>query len=181
MKRVIRKLKKIWYTYTGNDEAFLELKIQQFKENGGVCGKNFKFYGDMPVEPYFVTIGDDVTIAGDTKLLTHDNSVIKCDLDATDYYGRISIGDSCFIGMHSILLPGVQLGDHTIVGAGSVVTKSFPNGNVVIAGNPAKPICTLEEFREKKRHICVNLDKGDRRQHKREYLLTLPEEMFEKK
>lgn len=181
MKRVIRKLKKIWYTYTGNDEAFLELKIQKFKEAGGVCGKNFKFYGDIPVEPYFVTIGDDVTIAGGTKLLTHDNSVIKCALDATDYYGRITIGDSCFIGMNSILLPGVQLGDHTVVGAGSVVTKSFPEGNVVIAGNPAKPICTLEEFKEKKRHICVNLDKDDRRQHKREYLLSLPEEMFEKK
>lgn len=181
MKRVIRKLKKLWYTYTGNDEAFLALKIQQFNEAGGVSGKNFKFYCDIPGEPFFVSIGDDVTIAGGVKLLTHDNSVIKCDLDATDYFGRIIIGDSCFIGMDSILLPGVELGDHTLVGAGSVVTKSFPEGNVVIAGNPARPICTLEEYREKKRHICVNLDKDNRRQRKREYLLSLPENMLEKK
>lgn len=181
MKRVIRKLKKLWYTYTGNDDAFLALKIQQFKEAGGVCGENFKFYCDMPGEPFLVTIGDDVTIAAGTILLTHDNSVIKCNLDATDYFGRVTIGDSCFIGMRSILLPGVELGDHTIVGAGSVVTKSFPKGNVVIAGNPAHVICTIEEFREKKQHLCVNLDVDDRRQHKREYLLSLPENMLEKK
>lgn len=181
MKRVIRKLKKIWYTYTGNDDAFLTLKIEQFREAGGICGENFKFYGNMPGEPFLVTIGNDVTIAGGTHLLTHDNSVIKCDLDATDYFGRITVGDSCFIGMNSILLPGVELGERTIVGAGSVVTKSFPEGNVVIAGNPARPICTVEEFRKKKQHLCVNLDKDNRRQRKREYLLSLPEEMLEKK
>ena len=181
MKRVIRKLKNLWYAYTGNEDAFLALKIQQFREAGGVCGKNFKFYCDMPGEPFLVTIGDDVTIAGGSVLLTHDNSVIKCDLNATDYFGRVKIGNSCFIGVHSIVLPGVELGDRTIVGAGSVVTKSFPEGNVVIAGNPARPICTVEEFREKKRHLCVNLDEGDKRQRKREYLTSLPEDMMERK
>ena len=181
MKRVIRKFKKLWYTYTGNEEGILALKIQQFREAGGVCGDNFKFYCGIPGEPCFVTIGENVTIANGAILLTHDNSVIKCNLDATDYFGRITIGDSCFVGMNSILLPGVELGDHTIVGAGSVVTKSFPKGNVVIAGNPARPICTIEEFRSKKQHLCVNLDVGDRRQHKREYLSSLPEDMLEKK
>jgi serine acetyltransferase len=68
-----------------------------------------------------------------------------------------------------------------LVGAGSVVTRSFPKGNVVIAGNPARPICTLEEFRAKKQHICVNLDADTIRQNKREYLLSLPENMLEKK
>ena len=181
IKRVIRKIKKIWYDVSGNDDAFIQIRIDQFREAGGKCGENFKFYCDMPGEPYFVEIGDDVTIAAGTALLTHDNSVIKCDLDATDYYGKIIIGDRCFIGVKSILLPGVTLGERTIVGAGSVVTKSFPQGNIVIAGNPAKVICSVEEFRQKKKDLCVNLDKDNLRAKKREYLTSLPENMLEKK
>lgn len=53
------------------------------------------------------------------------------------------IGDKCWIGMNSVILPGVVLGDNTIVGAGSVVTKSFENGHCVVAGNPAKLIKRL--------------------------------------
>lgn len=181
MKRVIRKLKKIWYGYTNNEEKILEIKIEQFTKLGGKSGRNFKFYCDMPGEPCLVEIGDDVTIAYGTALLTHDNSVIKCGIDATDYYGKIKIGNACFIGVRSIILPGVTLGDHTIVGSGSVVTKSFPEGNVVIAGNPAKVICTIEEFKNKKKSISVNMDYGDRRQKKIEFLSSLPETMMEHK
>ena len=166
--RVIRRIMKTWYRLTGNDEAFLNLKIQQFMDAGGKCGKNFMFYGEYPGEPYLVEIGDDVTIAMGTILLTHDNSVIKCNIDATDYFGRIVIGDHCFIGARSILLPGVRLGERTIVGAGSVVTKSFPQGNMVIAGNPARIICTVDEFAKKKARISVNLDKDGLRARKQE-------------
>jgi acetyltransferase-like isoleucine patch superfamily enzyme len=50
---------------------------------------------------------------------------------------EIKIGKYCRIGMGSIILPGVVLGDFTTVAAGSVVTKSFPNGYCVVSGNPA--------------------------------------------
>lgn len=56
---------------------------------------------------------------------------------------NIVIGRYCWIGMNSMILPGVELGDYTIVGAGSVVTKSFREGYCVIAGNPAKFIKRL--------------------------------------
>lgn len=181
MKRIIRAIKKRWYAIRGNEDAFLQIKIDQFVEQGGKCGKNFKFYCNPPGEPYFVEIGDNVTIAFGVDLLTHDNSVIKCGLNATDYFGRIIIGDDCFIGAKSTILPGVTLGNRTIVGTGSVVTKSFPDGNVVIAGNPAKVICTVDEFAKRKKDICVNLDEGDLRKRKREYLTSLPESMLEKK
>ena len=54
------------------------------------------------------------------------------------------IGDYCWIGMNAIVLPGVQLGKHTIVAAGSIVTKSFKTGYVVIGGNPARIIRKLD-------------------------------------
>lgn len=181
MTRYIRKIKKIWYQLTGNDDAFLGIKIQQFKEEGGICGADFKFYCDMPGEPYLVEIGDNTTIAAGTRLLTHDNAIIKCNGDATDYFGRIKIGNLCFIGMQSVILPGVTLGDNTIVGAGSVVTKSFPDGKVVIAGNPAKVICTTEKFAAKKKPFAVNLDIDGRRSQKREFIMSLPENMFVKR
>ena len=58
---------------------------------------------------------------------------------------KVFINDYCWVGQGAIILPGVSLGKRTIVGAGSVVTKSFPEGFCVIAGNPAKKIRDLEE------------------------------------
>jgi len=51
----------------------------------------------------------------------------------------IRIGDNCWIGMNAVILPGVELGEHVIVGAGAVVTKSF-GSNCIIGGNPARVI-----------------------------------------
>lgn len=56
----------------------------------------------------------------------------------------IRIGKHCWIGMGVVVLPEVELGDFTIVGAGSIFTKSFPEGRCVIAGNPAKKIKDLD-------------------------------------
>ena len=55
------------------------------------------------------------------------------------------IGDYCWLASSSIVLAGVVLGPRTIVGAGSVVTKSFPDGFCVIAGNPAKVVKILDK------------------------------------
>ena len=56
----------------------------------------------------------------------------------------VTIGDSVWIGGSAILLPGVKIGDKSVVGAGAVVTKDVP-ANVVVAGNPAKIIRTIDE------------------------------------
>lgn len=58
--------------------------------------------------------------------------------------GAVSIGDFCFLGFRSIVMPGVILGERCIVGAGSVVTKSFPAGSIV-AGAPARLIRNLND------------------------------------
>jgi UDP-3-O-[3-hydroxymyristoyl] glucosamine N-acyltransferase len=59
------------------------------------------------------------------------------DLDIFKTKGDIIIGKNCWIGANSIILSGVQLGDRTVVAAGSVVTKSFEHGSVLIGGVPA--------------------------------------------
>lgn len=85
-----------------------------------------------------LTIGKGTWIAPNVGIITANHSFD--DLDSCDAAENVSIGEKCWIGMNSMILPGVVLGDRTIVGAGSVVTKSFPEGNCVIAGNPAKVI-----------------------------------------
>lgn len=80
----------------------------------------------------------------------------------------IRIGDYSWIGMGSIVLPGVELGPRTIVGANSVVTKSFPEGYCVIAGNPAKLIKKLNE------------DEFVKYKTNREFYGFIPDKRFEK-
>ena len=58
----------------------------------------------------------------------------------------IIIGDNCWIGASSIILPGIKLGNHVVIGAGSVVTKSFLDDNILVAGNPAKKIKDLDTY-----------------------------------
>jgi acetyltransferase-like isoleucine patch superfamily enzyme len=60
-------------------------------------------------------------------------------------YEDVHIGNYCWLGANSVILPGVILGDHTIVGAGAVVTKSFPKGYCVIVGNPARQIKKIKK------------------------------------
>lgn len=60
--------------------------------------------------------------------------------------GPIKIGRNVFIGMNTILLGGIELGDNCIVGAGSIVTKSFREPGSIIAGNPAKIIGNAEDL-----------------------------------
>lgn len=62
-------------------------------------------------------------------------------------FGKITIGNNCFIGARSTILPGVTIGNSCIVAAGSVVTKDIPNGEVW-GGVPAKFIKTVHDYAE---------------------------------
>jgi len=88
-----------------------------------------------------IYICDNVFIAPNVGLITTNHDVDN--LEKHSNGKNIVIGKNCWIGMNSVILPGVKLGKGTIVGAGSVVTKSFRSGNLVIAGNPAKIIKKL--------------------------------------
>lgn len=89
-----------------------------------------------------IYIGDYTQIAANVGLISANHSVYDNRLHEEPQ--NIAIGKYCWIGMNSVILPGVILGDFTVVGAGSVVTKSFEDGFCVIAGNPAKLIRRLD-------------------------------------
>lgn len=90
-----------------------------------------------------ITIGDYTNLGPNVGLISSNHDFV--DNDAHDSCGPISIGRFCWLGMGAIVLPEVELGDFTIVGAGAVVTHSFPGGYCVIAGNPARIIRNLDK------------------------------------
>lgn len=78
-------------------------------------------------------------------------SIISMNHDVNDYSRYtpnlpVVIRRDCWLGANAIILPGVELGEHTVVAAGAIVTKSFPEGNQVLAGNPAKVIKKLGAY-----------------------------------
>jgi len=89
-----------------------------------------------------ISIGEGSYIAPNVGIITSNHDIN--DLDKHCEGKNVIIGKKCWIGMNSVILPGVILGDNTIVGAGSVVTKSFLEGKVIIAGNPAKIIKKIQ-------------------------------------
>jgi maltose O-acetyltransferase len=97
---------------------------------------------------FLISIGDRCGFGDGCLLLAHDAQMDEY-LDAARI-GRIVIHESSHIGARSIILPGVEIGPRTVVGAGSVVTKPLPP-NTVCAGNPARVICSLDEYLVKQR------------------------------
>lgn len=78
--------------------------------------------------PKGIVIGNYTYIARGAVVFSHDYT--------RSLHVTTEIGEFCFIGANSIIMPGVKIGNHVIVGAGSVVTKDVRN-NVIVAGNPA--------------------------------------------
>ncbi|HTN46489.1 MAG TPA: acyltransferase [Flavipsychrobacter sp.] len=111
-----------------------------------------------------VYIGDYTQIAQNVGIISSNHDLYD---NSVHHKEEVRIGNYCWLGMNSVILPGVNLGDFTVVGAGSVVTKSFPDGHCVIAGNPAKIIKTLEK------------DKCVRYKSEHEYIGFIPKSRFE--
>lgn len=123
--------------------------IEALVQKGLVLGENVQFVENYFLDPshcYLISIGSNTTICPNVRFIAHDAS-IKKHLGYTKM-GKITVGKNCFIGDSTILLPGVIVGDNSIIGSGSVLTKDIPEGHVA-AGNPAKVICTTKAYIEK--------------------------------
>lgn len=139
--------------YRKFSKIYLKLKLNKLKRKGVKLGENINLTGRLRVgsEGHLVEIGNDVTIAG-ADILTHDGGIrVIRKLENNPNLkkqGNVFIKDNSFIGKNSIILPGVSIGPNSIVGCGSVVTKNVPP-NTVYAGNPARYICSIKEYKEK--------------------------------
>ena len=131
-------------------------------------------------EPYLVTIGDDCAVTEGVVFHTHGGGrIMRRKFPNYDSFGKIKIGNHVYIGARSQIMPGVTIDDFVLVAAGSVVTKSIPSG-VVVGGNPAKIIGSLDAFIE--RNVVYNTNsKTMTSDQKRRMLLSLDEDKFIKK
>lgn len=145
-----------------------EFGIDELRKTGIRIGEGCRIYSVIRShEPSMISIGNDVTISANVSFITHDNSILKVLDPMTDVVGPITVGDRCFIGQNSMLMLGVTLGENCVVGAGAVVTHSFPPHSV-IAGNPARKICTTDQMAEKYRDKAIDFSVipwGERNQY----------------
>ena len=154
---------------------------RQAKDAGVKMGKeNFIASRFWSSEPYLLSIGSHCAITAGVKLFTHGGSrVLRYKYPKFDSFGKVTIGDYVYLGNNVLVMPGVAIGNHVLVAAGSVVTKSIPS-DCVVAGNPAKYICSIQEYEEKNIKYNTN-SKGMDAVSKKELLLSLGEEKFIKK
>jgi acetyltransferase-like isoleucine patch superfamily enzyme len=144
LKFQISRLKELYYRISKNGNDYARFKGVNFGENCRIYTHRFG------TEPWLINIGNNVTITSNVILLTHDGSTwLMHDKKGRRYlYRKIEIGNNVFIGINSIIMPGVKIDDDVIVAAGSIVTKSVPKGSIV-AGNPAVIIGNFYNYKQK--------------------------------
>lgn len=159
-------------------DAWTRWRLRSLRRQGLVIADDCCLDG-MPAfgsEPYLISIGRSVSISGEVAFITHDGGtrvfrrrepyrkVLK--------YGRITILDNCVIGYRATILPGVVIGPNAVVSAGSVVTRSVP-ANTVVAGNPAAPVMTVEQYAQWALAGTPAYDEEEYRRDKRAALLKM--------
>ena len=118
---------------------------------GVTIGKKVYFYG-MPsgmfgTEPWLIKIGDNVHITSGCTFVTHDGGtlILRKEVADLEWTAPISIGNDVYIGIKSLIMPGVNIGNRVIVGAGSIVTHDIPDNSVAV-GVPARVIKSVDEY-----------------------------------
>lgn len=131
---------------------------------GVKVGDDTIFYGAkaemFSTEPWVITIGNRCHITAGVTFVTHDAGTLSVREECGPWtiVGDIVLGDNVYVGIKTIILPGVHIGDNAIIGAGSVVTKDIP-ANVVAAGVPCKVIGSRDRYINKVNRIKAGEDK----------------------
>lgn len=135
---------------------------------------------NWPSEGYLITIGNNVQITPFVSIHTHgEGQAVRQFHPDFDVFGKVVIEDWAYIGAYSQIMPGVTIGEGALVAAGSVVTKSVAP-HTVVGGNPARYLCTIEEYYERNKQYNVKT-KGLIRKEKKKFLLSLADNKFIRK
>ena len=108
--------------------------------------------------PELLEIGSHVFIHRGTVILTHDWAswcFVEKYNDFIPSHGKVKIGNNVWLGENVTILAGVEIGNDVVIGIGSIVTKSIPSNSLAV-GVPAKVICTLDEYYEKRKKKYVS-------------------------
>lgn len=154
MKEKIKNcLLKIKYGYKATSASY----EKYLKKLGIKIGNDVHFYSPWSImidtqRPWMIEIGNHVHITANCSILQHgyEWAVLKRKYGVVlGSSGKVKIGNNVFIGQKTTILRGVTIYDDIIIGANSLVSKDLKESGVY-AGAPAKFICTLEEFKEKR-------------------------------
>jgi acetyltransferase-like isoleucine patch superfamily enzyme len=127
------------------------LKRSLYRLRGSKIGKNVDIANFVIMEdsyPELIVIGDNVDIAPGVIIATHDSVFTCLQRKSTVRTGNVVIRNNVYIGAGAVILPGVIIGEYSIIGAGAVVVRDIPPYSVAY-GVPAKVHCTIEEWLEK--------------------------------
>lgn len=134
---------------------FLKGSLRVAQEKGMIVEPGVSVMGGVNFgsEPYLITLKKGCRISYDVTFINHDGGTWAFRQHWDEYkdvikYGRIEVGEESFIGARSIIMPGVSIGRNCVIGAGSIVTKDVPD-ETVVAGIPARKICTTKEYAER--------------------------------
>ena len=174
IKFMFERIKQLYWNFFASPEKYA-------RHIGVTIGKHcFISTREWGNEPYLITIGDNVQVTHCVSIHTHGGGqAIRAEHPDFDVFGKVVIEDWAYIGAYSQIMPGVTIGEGALVAAGSVVTKSVAP-HTVVAGNPARFICSTEEFYEKNKQYNVST-KGKNKEEKKKILISLSEEKFIKK
>lgn len=138
-----------------------EPSLKKLCKNGLTIGSDFSYGSHCFFDPshcFLISIGNNVTFSTRVHLLAHDASTAK--LIGYTKIGRIDIGDNVFVGANTTILPGVVIGDNSVIGAGSLVSKDIEPDSVY-AGVPAKRICSIQDYIDKIEKISQEMRFGE--------------------
>lgn len=156
MMKIIEKLRNLRYSKTilgflhvlAMNAPHDKLSIMLHRLRGTKIGKNVYIDKGVYIEgwrPYLVTINDNVEIGPKTIIVAIDSSYnTTSQKDIPIRYGEVIIKNNAYIGAGAIILPGVTIGEYSIVAAGALVNRDVPP-RTVVAGVPARVIKTIDE------------------------------------